>query len=244
MRVRLWWTHGELDPAELDGWAVAVVDCLRATTTICAALAAGCAAVVPLEEEGAARRRAAADGAVLAGERACLPPPGFDLGNSPGDFRPAVVAGREVVLWTTNGSRALAKAAASQAGLVLAFALVNAAATARHLAHADCPRLAIVCAGTEGGFALDDAFAAGALLERLSRRHGVALALDDAAGAALFLYRGAGEGARAVLDGSAAAARLRERALEADIAFAAREDAIDVVAVWESGALRAAAPGA
>jgi 2-phosphosulfolactate phosphatase len=235
VEVRLWWTYGEAEPEGLAGATVAVVDCLRATTTIAAALAAGAVAVVPMEEEEEARAEAARRGALLAGERHCLPPPGFDLGNSPRDFVPAAVGGREVVLWTTNGSRALA-AAAKCGTEILAFALVNAAATADHIRRSGCRRLAVVCAGTVGRFALDDAFAAGALLARLGTES--ALEPDEPAAAALLLHRGGQSDPRAALEASRAAANLRRAGLGEDVAFAARPDALEVVAAWRDGALR------
>jgi 2-phosphosulfolactate phosphatase len=216
---------------------VAVVDCLRATTTVAAALAAGAAAVVPAATEEEARAEAARRGALLAGERDCLPPPGLDLGNSPRAFVPAAVAGREIVLWTTNGSGALA-AAAGGGGPVLAFALVNARATAEHLRREGCARLALVCAGTKGQFALDDAFAAGALLERLGGP-GV-LEADERASAALLVYRGGRGDPRGVLEASRAAAALRRHGLGEDVRWAARPDSLDVAAVWRDGALRRA----
>ena len=239
MLVRVWWTYRQVEPEQLRDWSVAVVDCLRATTTIAAALAAGCPAVIPAEDEGLARRWAADRGAVLAGERGCVPPPGFDQGNSPAECTPQAVSGREVVLWTTNGSRALA-AVTPVGAEVVAFALVNAGATARHLLRGGCRRLAIVCAGTEGEFSLEDAFAAGALIDRLSGPEGYALRLDERATAALLLYRGGHEDPRAVLDATAAAAKLRQRGLGADVGFASQEDVLSVVPAWRAGALRAA----
>src|SRR3954470_1769538 len=89
----------DLRPADLDGRAVVVFDVLRATTTMTAALAAGVREVRVFGDLAAARAAAAAfDGPaaerVLCGEENCLRPPGFDLGNSPGDFGPSACAGR------------------------------------------------------------------------------------------------------------------------------------------------------
>ena len=239
MELRLWWRYQDVDPGSLRGWSVAVVDAVRATTTVAAALAAGARAVRPVADEEEARALARALGAVLAGERACLPPPGFDLGNSPAAFTPDRVAGREVVLWTTNGSRALAACAAA-ADALYAFALVNARAVARHLAAQAPARLAVVCAGTEGAFSLEDAFAAGALLERLREAWSGPLAPDEAAVAAALLYRGGRDDPLGTVRAGRAAARLRAAGLEGDLAFVARQDALDVVPRWEAGALRPA----
>lgn len=239
MDVQVFWTAAEVEPGELSGRSAAVVDALRATTSIAAALAAGAAAVVPFAEEDAARAHAARAGAVLAGERACLPPPGFDLGNSPAGFSPQAVAGREIAFWTTNGSRALARAAAG-GGEVLALALVNARAVAEHLRLHLRRRLTIICAGTEGAFSLEDAFTAGALIDRLAEAADGAPVLDERATAAHLLYLGGREDPRAVFDVTAAAAKIRARGLGADVAYAARADVLEVVPLWRDGALRPA----
>ena len=245
MRVELVFTREAVAELDLEGAAAAVVDCLRATTTIAAALAAGARSVLPVATEAAARDLAARGGLLLAGERRCLPPDGFDLGNSPASFTPARVAGRQIVLWTTNGSRALA-AAAERAASVVAFALVNAAAVARHLGRQRPARLVVVCAGTEGHFALDDTYAAGALLARL--RSWTPLDCDDRATAALLTYRAAADRPLPVLAGTGAAARLRAHGLFDDVRFAARPDALASVPDWRDGRLvdaaTASAPGA
>ena len=82
-------------PEELAGGTVVVIDVLRASTTISHALAAGARAVIPAMEVDEARRIAAglpAGEALLGGEREGLPIAGFDLGNSPSEFRPETVA--------------------------------------------------------------------------------------------------------------------------------------------------------
>jgi len=43
------------------------------------------------------------------------------------------------------------------------------------------------------------------------------------------------EDPRAVLDATAAAAKLRQRGLGPDVVFAAREDVLDVVPAWRAG---------
>lgn len=240
MRVRVWWTHQTVQADALRGWTVAVVDCLRATTTIAAALAAGCTAVTPMREESAARSLAAARNALLAGERNCVPPAGFALGNSPAEFTTERVDGREVVLWTTNGSQALRVAVEGGASDVLAFGLVNLAATARYLRQCRCRQLAVVCAGTEGEFSLEDAFTAGALLEGVAGEGDGGLEADERGHAALLLYRGGRGDARGVFDATRAAAKLRAHGLGTDVAYAVRQDALDVIALWRDGALRAA----
>ena len=78
-----------VEPAELAGKAVVVIDVLRATTTIIHALAAGAKQVLPCLEVEEALHKAARIGSdvLLGGERGGQRIPGFDLGNSPRDYR-------------------------------------------------------------------------------------------------------------------------------------------------------------
>src|SRR5437016_2031221 len=80
------------------------------------------------EVEDAETLRRDHDGAVLAGERKCVRIPGFDLGNSPSEF--VEPRGDELVLTTTNGTRAIL-AAAERCERVVTAAHVNLDAVAR-----------------------------------------------------------------------------------------------------------------
>jgi 2-phosphosulfolactate phosphatase len=233
LQVRVLWTNEAVRGADLRGSAAAVVDCLRATTTVVTAVAMGAREVVPVTTVEEAR---AFDPSYLrAGEQQIVPIPGFDLGNSPRSFTPEAVAGRGIVLVTTNGSKAIRWTADAGADPVVAFALVNVRAASRRLA--GLARLCIVCSGTRGEFALDDACCAGALVDRLAARLGEqALSLDDAAQAARLLYRSGGAG---LVARSRAAAHLREHGYDEDLAFCAREDVMEAVPVWDGRALRA-----
>ena len=100
-------------PGDPDDCSVAVViDVLRATTTITRALESGYRQVLACGDLDVARELAAkvAGSVVLAGERQCVKPEGFDLGNSPSEFEGDPRA-ETVVLTTTNGTRAIVTAA-------------------------------------------------------------------------------------------------------------------------------------
>src|SRR5277367_6399189 len=95
----------ELDRVRIVNRTVVVFDVLRATTSITAALAAGVKEVRVFDSLDAAMAAANAfdQPRLLCGERHTLPPPGFDLGNSPGQFDRARHAGMTVFMSTTNG---------------------------------------------------------------------------------------------------------------------------------------------
>lgn len=196
-----------------------VVDVLRATSTIAQALDAGykrmlcCVSV----DDARALREELGQG-VLAGERACVRIPGFDLGNSPREFLEPL--GETAILTTTNGTRALV-AAAEQAERVFAASLLNARAVAAAAREAGGD-VSIVCAGVEGAFATDDAYSAGLLVTLLGGER------SDAATAAVRLCESF-ETAEAGLRESQSARNLLAAKLEDDIAWCARIDSLTVV---------------
>jgi 2-phosphosulfolactate phosphatase len=150
-----------------------VFDVLRATTTMVTALTNGAAAILPVEEIGdamAARQRWPE--ALLAGERegvrigpALTGGLSFDLGNSPREFTHDRVAGRIIIMTTTNGTRALRGCAGAQT--VLAGSFLNLEATAQYIERLNPTALLLVCSGTLDQAASEDALGAGALCERL-----------------------------------------------------------------------------
>lgn len=238
-------------PAGAVGGGVAVViDVLRASTTIVAALESGAVAVVPVADVEAARRRADALGgaAIKGGERGGRPIAGFDLGNSPAEYVPARVAGRIVVITTTNGTAALD--ACRGAREVLVGAIVNrtaVAAAARRLASGGAA-VHLVCAGTDGRVTEEDVLAAGAILDAA----GVEEAgdrLDAAAVAALVAWRAlAARGALPEALGEAfrsarGGANLVALGMESDLALAAAIDSLRVVPRLDAATGRLAPDG-
>lgn len=190
-----------------------VVDLLRATTTIATLFAGGLRSLTVVDSIEGARSRAHAGGALLAGEVGGLPPEGFDLGNSPVEAARAAVRGRDAVLSTTNGTRALCSVAGR--GVVLAGALANLPAVVTACAGFD--RVLVVCAGERAGrrTALEDVAGAGAIVQGL-RASSPRARLGDGAQLALLA-------ATDVASTVAAARHTAEAArigLEGDIAFA------------------------
>ena len=234
MRVTLDLVPLASDPAEDTPDVAVVFDVLRMTTTATALVAAGLRSLWVVAEVDAARREAEARGALLFGERDGVAVPGFDGGNSPLEVRAERVAGRDAVLCTTNGSRAVAWVGPVP---VLLGAVVNAAAVARRLLALAPTSVRLVCAGTEGRVSGEDAAGAASVVQALER-YGAALELDDAAHLALRAIRGAG-GAEGLVVRAAHARTLDRLGFAEDVAFAARLDAFDVVA--ERGSDEAAA---
>ena len=228
MRIDTYFTVPEVDGASLAESAVVVIDVVRATTTIIEALANGARAIFPTESTEEAVRLASSLGredSLLCGERKGEKIEGFDLGNSPAEFTREVVEDKKLVMSTTNGMRALG--VAQEAARVLPCALTNLTAVATELASAEL--IAIVCAGQEDGFSLDDALCAGHLIQRiLEHREDEELELNDASRAVRALAQ-AREPTRRFLSLAAAGKAVIEIGLEDDLAICADLDRHDIV---------------
>jgi 2-phosphosulfolactate phosphatase len=209
-------------PGQLKGGIAVVVDVLRATTTVVHALAAGCTVVLPcaeLEEAHALAGTLRAGRVLLGGERDGVRPPGFDLGNSPHEYTPRVCKGNTLVFTTTNGTRALLRAA--EADRVLIGSFVNFSAVCEQLRQETRP-VHIVCAGTAGEVTLEDTLLAGALVDYLCDLGEVEV--NDSARLAWDCYENHGRLLLGALEVSHGGANLRRLGYDEDIRAAAAVD--------------------
>jgi len=192
-----------------------VVDVLRATSTIAQALAGGYRRVLCCAEiEQARALKEALGDALVGGERKAVRIEGFDVGASPREFLEA--RAETLILTTTNGTRTILSAA-ERCGEVLLGSLLNLEAVVR-AARETGEDVAILCAGFQGAFAIDDAYCAGRIVELLGAER------TDAAIAAELV-------ARSFPDAHAGltARTYGPPGLEEDIVFCARENVLDVV---------------
>ena len=224
---------------DLQASTCVVFDVLRATSTILTAFANGASRIFPVLTIEEARRLHAdrLPDALLGGERGGTKIAGFHLGNSPLEYTREMVAGRDIITTTTNGTVALR--ACGGAREVLAGAWLNLAALSVFLRRRESlpENLLLVCAGTDSRFALEDGLAAGALLARLESMTG-ALDCNDAGLAMLALYRQCGGDPFPAMCSSENGKRLMQTtALQPDVAWCAQTDRLDWVAVLRDGAL-------
>ncbi len=159
--------------ASSQGDVLVVIDALRCCSTIIAALAHGVNAVIPERTVRAARAiHRKHPEFLLAGERRGVKPRGFDMGNSPLEFALSSAEGRDVILTTTNGAKAICLSGTS--GWTLIGAFLNAAAVAERalsIAQQEAGGITFVLSGTQGRFSLEDFICAGAIVEYLPASH-------------------------------------------------------------------------
>ncbi len=195
-----------------------VIDVLRATSTITQALASGYERVICVGEVEEARALAG-DGVRLAGERFNVLIEGFDFGNSPRELT-GEPTGHTLVLTTTNGTRLLL-AAAARCETVLVASLLNLDAIVAEAAKSD--EVAVLCAGVEGEFAIDDAYVAGRIAAALDPNP-----VDDSAVAAVRLAQSFATTEDGIGAGISAQ-NIRDNKLTADIPFCAQESILSIV---------------
>ncbi len=188
MRVDVYPTVINIPQEELEGRVAVVIDVLRATTTIVTALGNGADTVVPVLSPEEAFQVVADNPDrkfVLGGERKSVLIPGFHLSNSPLEYTASRVGGLPVLFTTTNGTRAIRRAATAEQVFIASF--LNAPAVAKELATLG-KDVAICCAGTHDQFSLEDTGCAGAILEFLGGPD-VHLELNDMGYVAREIYR-------------------------------------------------------
>ncbi|MCY4112304.1 MAG: 2-phosphosulfolactate phosphatase, partial [Chloroflexi bacterium] len=147
----------------------AVVDVIRASTTLVKLAGAGDPEVWLAADHAAARAAAVrlGTGVLLGGEEGGLRPQGYDFGNSPREVAAGAYAGRRAIFVTTNGTNALRRWSTARKTFV--GALRNCSAVARCLVEeaGAAGSMTVVCAGKEGTLALDDVYTAEVIVARI-----------------------------------------------------------------------------
>ena len=153
-----------LYPAYHDPEAiVVVVDIFRATTTMAAAFSNGVRSIRPVatvEEAQVYKEK----GWLVGAERNVRRCDFADFGNSPFDYTPEKVAGKEIVFTTTNGTKAIT--IAQSAYRVVTGAFINLQAVADYcVGHKR--NVVVLCSGWQDKVNIEDTLFGGALVDLL-----------------------------------------------------------------------------
>lgn len=218
-----------LNTDQLRGKIAVVIDVLRATTTIVEALGNSARCVVPVASLDGARSIAhERAGSILCGERGGVKPDGFVLGNSPLEYFSDVVGGKDCVLTTTNGTRALHMSTAADEVIVGAITNVDALCDWLKSNGRD---VVLVCSGTDGRVSFEDCLGAGLIVDRLG------YFATDSAATMFHAMEGAVErfgGVRYAVESSFHSKRLIEMGFGDDVAFACEVGKSSIVPVFDS----------
>ncbi|CAN5706767.1 2-phosphosulfolactate phosphatase family protein [soil metagenome] len=175
----------EISPDRLADATVVVLDVFMATTTLLTILENGARSVYPAENlEQAEELRQRLTNPLRGGEQDAERIDGYDFGPFPVEYSPEVVADRDVIFVTTNGTRTIAECVSAKK--VIVGCLRNAPAVAHYLEASETGSIYLVCAGSGGRFTLEDFLGASTIL---SYMHTEGWRLNDAAWMALDLAR-------------------------------------------------------
>lgn len=205
-----------------------VIDVLRATPVILTALDAGAKEVIPVGSIDFAMKisvNSHGGQTLLCGERNTKMIEGFDLGNSPTEYTEEKVSEKSIILFTTNGSRAIVKAKYSKRVYIASFN--NLSKLAEHLVSLDSD-VEIIASGSNGVFCLEDTICAGALVKKM-RGINSKLELNDVTNASLILNEKYGSDIREMMQNCEHGLLLKSNGLGSDIEFCARVDNIPLI---------------
>lgn len=227
-------TYGErINYGKISANTVIVIDVLRCTSAIVTALDNGAEKVVPVLEPSEAISLAQAIGqreCILGGERGCNRLPGFDAGNSPFEYDSVTVAGKTVIISTTNGTSAIC--GMRDSAQVFLGAMINRSAVARAAA-AFTEDVLIVCSGTDGVVSADDYCAAGSVIDALLR-YVPGADVADIGLICLNLYESFKRG-QFDLMATRHCRRLAELGYKRDVEYCLTEDSSSLVPVYANG---------
>lgn len=214
---------------------IVVIDVLRATSTIATALANGAMEVIPVADPSEAiqlAKRLGDDQCLTGGERGGLPIPGLNLGNSPREYTCEVVNGMKLALCTSNGTHAIRWAQAAKKVYTASFLNLNSVVRQLEQENTD---VLLVCSGSDGGFAMEDLYCAGRIIQEISAQK-MNLALSDAAKLAKMAAQSIESiGLEKALSETEHGKNLYELGLGDDVTFCAQVNYFTLVPVYIGG---------
>jgi 2-phosphosulfolactate phosphatase len=225
------------DELYFTGKTSVVIDVLRASSTIVTALKNGAKEIVPVATvEFAVKVSGGMFGGqtLLGGERNTKKIEGFALGNSPLEYEEKIVNGKSIVFYTTNGTKALAKAKFSEHLFVCSFLNLNA--IAKHLVSLQ-NNVEIICAGRNNFFSLEDTVCAGKLVAEIISMN-PEIELNDSVYAALALNEKYGQDLLRMFKQSEHGKLLIDNGFEEDLNYCAQLNVFDIIPRYTNGVLK------
>lgn len=238
MKINVLFSYINTDELAYTGKTTVVIDVLRASTTIIQALQNGAREVIPVASvEFAVKVSGGMFGGqtLLGGERNTKKLEGFALGNSPLEYTSEVVGGRTIILFTTNGSKAIVKAKFSENLFIAAF--TNLTALAKHLIKLD-KEFEILCSGRGNYFSMEDVICAGKLISEIQKIN-TNVEMTDSAKASVALNKSFGKNILTMMQESEHGKILIENNFDEDLKFCSRINFSETIPYLTSGVLKA-----
>jgi 2-phosphosulfolactate phosphatase len=237
MKINVILSPSQVDELYFSGKTSIVIDVLRATSTIIESLHNGAKEVIPVSSFEFAMKASGSffgGNTLLGGERNTKRIEGFNLGNSPLEYTNKVVQGKSIILYTTNGTKAIVRAKFSETLILCAF--TNISIVANFIGHSD-KDIEILCSGRNNGFCIEDTVCAGRLISNIQKikKHAV---LTDSAKASVLLSNSYENNLQKLLSECEHGKILIENGFEKDIDYCAREAAVELIPIFHEGSIK------
>jgi 2-phosphosulfolactate phosphatase len=203
-----------------------VIDIFRATSSICYGIENGAVAIIPVATVEACESYRDSE-FLLAAERNGEVVDGFDFGNSPFSYVQEKVAGKTIVLTTTNGTHAINMSRGASKIVIGSFLNISALCNWLKTQSND---VLLLCSGWKDKVNLEDTLFAGGVVHYLKDEN---YALDDASIASADLYNLAKDDLDLYLKKTSHSERLKKLGIEEDIAFCLNLDITSSIPVLD-----------
>lgn len=238
MKISVYYTP-ESTPDNLIPDCAIVIDVLRATTTINTALANGAKSVKAFSDVDlllAESNLLPPESRITLGERGGKKVESCDFGNSPLDCTPQTVAGKQLFISTTNGTRALQRVA--DASTLITGSIINYSAVVTYIQQHNFNTVWLLGSGWEGGYSLEDTVCAGAIASALvDLQHTEAIGNDEVV-ASIALYQQWKDNLLGLFHLSSHGQRLLKLDLHEDLKYCAEPNRINTFGIQtEKGVL-------
>ena len=214
---------------------VVIIDVLRATSTIATALYNGAKCVVPVDNIPRCIELGKAIDSITAGERDGQIAEGLQYGNSPFEYPREFVAGKTLVLTTTNGTKLLHMALENGASHIVTGSFPNLSAVCDYLVSINLPVI-LACAAWKDRINLEDTLFAGAVVSKVKDHFNINC---DSSQIAETMYHEAKSDMFEFLKKKEASHyhRLMNYGLETDLRYCLTPDLANVLPFYENGKL-------
>jgi 2-phosphosulfolactate phosphatase len=215
---------------------VVIIDVLRATSTIATALYNGAKHIVPVDSVAKCIELGRQINCITAGERDGKIAEGLSYGNSPFEYERSFIAGKILVLTTTNGTRLLHMALEKGAREIITGSFGNLEAVTEYL-KTQKNNVILACAAWKDKINIEDTLFAGAVIEKI--RDHFTIECDSSHIAATLYKRAEGDLFGFMKENNASHYnRLLSFGLEKDIRHCLEPNLANVLPFYENGKLR------
>jgi len=237
MKINVLLSPNNVDDLYFTGKTTVVIDVLRATSVILKALDCGAKEIIPVGSIDFAMKisvNSHGGQTLLCGERNTKIIEGFDLGNSPLEYTDEKINRKSIILFTTNGSKAIVKAKYSDKVLIASFN--NLTRMAEYLVKLE-NNIEIISSGANGIFCLEDTICAGALVKKMIEMKSD-IELTDATNASLVLNEKYGTNIKKMMQNCQHGKLLMDNGFGDDIDFCSTVDNIPQIPYFTGGEIK------